>query len=839
MSKDLEMKFKLNGGPAELKALADAIRGVGGASNGAGADISDLEKQIESLKDQIKQLSEAQQEHHASSEGFATDVKEFAEAPLRSANREVIHLLNGLSGMGAIVGGVAVGLGVLAVSGYELVEAQTAAAEQTEHLSIKLGLSVSQTERLGAMSKIAGTSVEGLQGAARFLSAALEDETGQGKKTADALAKLGVSTRDSSGAQREMGPVLLDVLEKLGKVQSVSERTFLAQKILPRGAAAELLPLIAHYGEFSEELEKLGLHFDDDVTQKLADGATKLNEVSLMWDKFKKALAIKIEPVVVPVLFKITQAITQMKLGREGNADNAGGLGSGANDATQNALDNKAYLDKLTKTMLDRATGQFGQSNTVLDASMGAAQKDLDAGAAKAKAFMDRYNKTAEAMKTALEAGKKKATELAADIKSAPAGSVVDRKKDEFDKQEKENNRLEGAIKKAEETKALYQKLGDMRSKAREQQKNADAELTRSNQTKTMFAGLGFAGQDAANLSGVTQLQKRFEIEQTYLKEMDKIAVEKQELVKKLGGGANAQKSADEIFGPQETEALQKRTQEFDKQVAETFKNHNTEMDKVVKDANEHSKKNMEELVKNLKEIQKVSDEEGKVIADGQKKQLEQDAAAAQAARNRQRAATQVPGSSAGFANAQEDYQAKIDLARQLSQVELDAVNQKYGKMMDELNAQQGLTNGALLNAEITKTGAQQDLEAMKIKQKLQEDMDAARIDRENQIAALEQQDLAKYHAEAGKLFDAITQKGGDGLQKFITGGLKDQGKIIFENLMAGPMKAIGGMAGNIGKSSGLGDVLAGTIFDPKKAAERVKWRLLVPIRRCKRALTP
>lgn len=818
MGKQLEMAFKLNGGPAELKALADAIRGVGGASGSASADVSNFEKEVESLKEKIKQLSEAHGKHHESSEEFASDIKEFAEAPLRSANREIIHVLNSLSGMGAIAGGVAVGLGVLAVSSYELVESQAEIAEQTEHLSIKLGLTVGQTEKLGAISKIAGTSVEGLQGAARFLSAALEDETGAGKKTAEALSKLGISTRDATGGQREMGPVLLDVLEKLGKVESVSERTFLAQKILPRGAAAELLPLIAHYGEFSEELEKLGLHFDDDVTKKLAEGATKLNEVSLMWDKFKKALAIKVEPIIVPVLFQITQAITQVKLGREANAANAGGLGSGKNDATQNGLDNAAFLKTQTDLFMKRAAGLYGVTNPILDASLAAGQKDLDAGVAKSKAFMDRYNKTAESMKKALEEGKKKAAELAADIASKPTGSTVDRKTREFNKQESENNRLETAIKKAEETKSLYAKLGDMLAKAREQQKNANRDTALYNQETSAVKGLGFAGQDALSPE-VAQIEKRFEIERNYLKELEKIQTEKDELIRKLGGGKKAKSAADEIFGKDEAAALQKRTQEFDKQVQETFKIHNAEMDKVAKEANEHSKKNIEELTKTLKEIQKVADEAGKVNADSGKKQLEQDAAAQQAQRNRQRAATQLPGAlNSGIANAEEDYQAKITLAKQLAQIELDAVNEKYARELDELNVMQGITAASELNAQITLTGAKNSLDALKIRKKLEEDMDVAKTTRETQIAELQQQDLAKYHDEAGKLFDAIT-KGGAGFQNYVKNGLKDQGKIIFENLLAKPLQALGGLGGSIGKSSGLGDILTGSVFDPKKAS--------------------
>lgn len=829
MGKQLEMGFKLTGGPAELKALADAIRGVGGASGSASADVSNLEKEVERLKEQIKQLSEAHEKHHESSEGFASDVKEFAEAPLRSTNRELIHLLNGFSGMTAVVGAAAVGLGVIAVKGYELVESQAEAAEQTEHLSIKLGLTVGQTERLGAVAKIAGVSVDALHGAARFLAAALEDESGQGKKTAEALAKLGVSTRDVSGTQREMGPVLLDVLEKLGKVESVSERTFLAQKVLPRGAAAELLPLIAKYGEFNEELDKLGVNLDENVTKNLAEGATKINEMSLLWDKFKKTLAGAIAPVIIPVLFKATQAIAgNQEL--KGNADSAGrnrgesddfqrggitpGRGRGRDAGFQEYLDQSAFLNKTVSDLTARTTGNF---KAEIDKNYTIAQSDLDAGAVKSKAFMAKYNQTADAMKKQLEDGKKKAIELANDIKAAPPGTVEKRKEDEFKKQETENNRLETAIKKAEETKSLYQKLGDMRAKARQEQKNANRDTTLFNQETGAVKGLGFTGQDALSPE-VAQLEKRFEIERNYLKELDKIQTEKDELIRKLGGGAKAKTAADEIFGPKESEALQKRTQEFDKQVQETFKVHNTEMDKVAKEAGEHAKKNLEDLTKSLKEIQKVSDEEGKVIADSEKKQLERNATGEQAQRTRQRTATQLPGAgNAGLANAEEDYQAKITLAKQLAQIELDAVNEKYARELDELNALQGITEASKLNAEIQLTGAKQTLDTLKVTQKLAEDIDAAKITREEQIATLQQNDLSKYHDEAGKLFDAIT-KGGAGFQKYIQNGLKEQGKVIFENLLAKPLQALGGVGGNIGKSSGLGDILTGSIFDPKKA---------------------
>lgn len=95
-------------------------------------------------------------------------------------------------------------------------------------------------------------------------------------------------------------------------------------------------------------------------------------------------------------------------------------------------------------------------------------------------------------------------------------------------------------------------------------------------------------------------------------------------------------------------------------------------------------------------------------------------------------------------------------------------------------------------------------------------DKQKAMLDYAVKEAEIRRSSIEKYREEAGRVFDAMTAKGGGGIRDFFSGQLKVLERQLFVNTSAGMFEKFGGFLGSVGEKSGLpGWLLKGTIFDP------------------------
>lgn len=121
--------------------------------------------------------------------------------------------------------------------------------------------------------------------------------------------------------------------------------------------------------------------------------------------------------------------------------------------------------------------------------------------------------------------------------------------------------------------------------------------------------------------------------------------------------------------------------------------------------------------------------------------------------------------------------------------------------------------------AQVREEAALREFQITKDRHALEERLDQNRKDRIIAIAELQKRQLEQYRETAGRVFDALTARGGSGgLRDFLAGQAKILERQIFVNASAGIFRQAGGMLGRVGAASGLGGLLAGTIFDPQNA---------------------
>lgn len=798
MSRTMEIVLKIPGSKEELQNFANALRGVGAGASNAAPNVAALEKEIANLKEAIKGLKENNHEADSSFDEIQDTMKEFAEGPLRTVNREVIHLLNGMGGIAGVAASAAVGIGLMAAGMYELVAQQAEAAEGLEHLSIKLGLSVGQTEQLSRISKLAGVDIESLHGAARFLANALEDSSGSGKKAADALSKMGIATRTANGENREMGQILVDVIQKLGTMENASQRAFMAQQLLPRGAAQEILILADKYKESIAVLQQYGLAVDENMIKRLAGAKDQINALGVVWDAFKLKLADKIEPIVIPFIAKWTNALSdhpeRTKVTQE---DAARYLRQGE------SLANRQQYGEVDPVVGNKSYAPQADASRRIAEEMERGMADLSKGAEQATKFAEEYSRSLDGMKKALEEGKKKESELASKAGSKDLGSEAQSlATTQYQHQLSENTRLEATIKKAEEYKSLMQRYDDMLLEA---QKASMTAFEKIDQERKELEHKGLSANQANAL------------------EAPKVQEELQKLIGRpaVTRALNSQEFQGPVQGGDRSSVAGGLSATLGgtvgKEIARVVKDNDEQAIKDVKLSNERFSKELKEEEAGLAQSAKALEAQLKVYTDVELKRAQTSADVELVRRQRARSLTKTPGSDSS-GDIASDLQLQIQLAKQLAAIQAEAADKKFARENDALNLMVNETNQVEIAQKLTAASDDRELELLRVRTQLEESVATQKIEAQNKLDNLQDESLAKYRDASGKIFDALI-KGPDAMRNALKDFALGQAKAIFSNIIEKPLQELGSQAHDIGGKSGFGGLLTGTIFQPKPAS--------------------
>jgi hypothetical protein len=179
--------------------------------------------------------------------------------------------------------------------------------------SARLGVTTDEFQRMSTYARQNATDVDTLGTAFRTLATSAVDPT---KETTAAFAKLGVSTKDSSGQFKTSQELFFDVGESLAGVTNETVRTQLAQKLLGRSAIA-LKPMFAQgteaFRKQREEMLKLKV-----LSPEVIDAADSLSD---SWVALGTQLLATAGPVLEDVLFPALRTLTGLLVkGTEGLA---------------------------------------------------------------------------------------------------------------------------------------------------------------------------------------------------------------------------------------------------------------------------------------------------------------------------------------------------------------------------------------------------------------------------------------------------------------------------------------------------------------------------------------
>ena len=782
MSREIQIKFKLTGDSAEGRAFVDNLMKLGTVSGDASKRITELEQKLATLQSQLSNSKSKFTDFNGALAQFASSLREHVTTPIGTLSFSVGQLSNLIGVQNTVILGAAATMAKASIATFDFVKGQAEAAQTTTNLALRLGITADQAYNLQNMAKIAGVQVTGLQQAARILSVALEDQSGAGKKAAAILREMGIATIQASGAARDEGQVLMEVLDHLSKIPNTAQRVYEAQLLLGRGAK-EIMPMIIQLPELNKALMEMHIQFGA-AGEELNKAAQQINEMDVAWENLKKNLAAAVAPIVIHITRDITDIIN-------GKPPAGGTAKTNPRVGTREAADALSWPAELSAEDFARATtsGQNGQ-----ELSGGT----LKLGAKITGQIQAAYGNSLEGMQEQLKDVKAQLVESRAKAIPGISGERALIDKQEIADLERKQAKIEANIKARKEYNALIETLA---------KKDSIAEHER-------FAGpLGkLQAEEEDKLSILGALQSPGQLingengEKSYGPSILKAGRATDPNVKLLRDQFNQKRM--ELL----SKALDEAEKEFDKQQKKPLTIKEEPRDNTIKE--ELDRRAVADFDLERRKLQVPN--------------LQAEQQRAQLGRNLQlqTSLTEFAGGQKGGGGAVNQidaaYKNIIAQATRLNALDKQSIADNKTRIDDLINKNRDLLTVDQADKELNDNALDAEIAQIKLKGDLDKQLDDAKYQRAEKIKELREKELEAERAGAGQVFDALfSRRPGEAFANLTKTFATTQIKNIFENIVTQP----GGIAekvstsfSQIGAQSGIKPAfLKGGAFDPAK----------------------
>ncbi len=221
----------------------------------------EINKLVDAINKMAKSTDDARkktEESGPSFEGFGSKVSNAIRNPMEAAAGAAEALTAKLGTAGVAASGFGAVAAALGGTVYELAKSFGELWEQQNNNALRLGVSIREYGLFARVSKEAGLSSDALVGTMRGLSKALAENSDEGQKAKEAMARYGIESANAFGAAVPMRDMLLQIADRLGAIENPAEKAATAIKLMGKGAL-EVLPLMnSDLRTQFEQLERAG-----------------------------------------------------------------------------------------------------------------------------------------------------------------------------------------------------------------------------------------------------------------------------------------------------------------------------------------------------------------------------------------------------------------------------------------------------------------------------------------------------------------------------------------------------------------------------------------------------
>ncbi len=241
--------------------------------------------------DDIKRIDAAYKElARTTSSGF--NIQGALTDPIGTAKEALVGFGATFGTVGALATGFVAGLAAIGTASFTLAKNLGNLAEQQGLVARRTGLTITEVGLFQRAATESGLDASIFEDIMKGLTETLEGVGEEGRKGRDQLKKLGVEAFDPlTGKSRAMGPLLLDIADKLNAVGDGSEAAKKAKDIFGRSGINALPIFSRDLRKLVEELKSAGIAFTEEGAKKAQKFDDSLDVLDRRVQAVKKRIA--------------------------------------------------------------------------------------------------------------------------------------------------------------------------------------------------------------------------------------------------------------------------------------------------------------------------------------------------------------------------------------------------------------------------------------------------------------------------------------------------------------------------------------------------------------------
>lgn len=304
------------------------------------AVIKNTEKQTENYTASLNKLEKA---------GVNTQQELQALTETQKKQGETAAKVAGTLGK-TFVGAIAAVAAAALAAAAALVKMTTSVAKNGDEIdkeSQKLGISAEAYQKLSYAMERSGADIADVTKGMREITAELAAVENGTEGAGASFTELGVDLKNVDGSMKTTEQVLLESIDALAKMENVTQRDALAQKIFGR-SSQELAPLLNEGAEgvkaLMQEAEDYGMIMSDDAVKASAAFEDSLQKVKGTLGGVKNTIAA----ALIPSFTQVTDGFADMIAGVDGGAEK---MAKGITDAIENIANMTPQIMSVLGTM--------------------------------------------------------------------------------------------------------------------------------------------------------------------------------------------------------------------------------------------------------------------------------------------------------------------------------------------------------------------------------------------------------------------------------------------------------------------------------------------------------
>lgn len=187
----------------------------------------------------------------------------------------------------------------------DLFSASAAAADNIGDLATNVGVTTEFLSGFGLVAQQAGSSVEAVGDALKFLGRNSAEAAAGNKDLRETFARMGISITDASGALRPVSELMLEVSDALAALPEGGERSRVAMELLGRSGVDMIATLSQGSAAIKEQMRVFD-QYGATVSKVAAESGDKwqdtMGELMIAYQGFKNMIGERLRDALLPYL---------------------------------------------------------------------------------------------------------------------------------------------------------------------------------------------------------------------------------------------------------------------------------------------------------------------------------------------------------------------------------------------------------------------------------------------------------------------------------------------------------------------------------------------------------